>query len=51
MRLDAPCCALATSQDAYEKALGRKITTECAAASDYDKYGGVFYYGEDHHQQ
>merc|ERR1719247_627575 len=40
------------SKDAYEKALGgRTITTECAAASDYDQYGGVFYYGESYHQQ
>ena len=40
------------SRAAYEKALkGKKITTECAAASDYDQYGGVFYYGEDYHQQ
>ena len=40
------------SKAAYEKALGgRKITTECAAASDYDQYGGVFYYAEDYHQQ
>ena len=38
------------SKEAYEKALGRKITTECAAASDYDKYGGVFYYAEDYHR-
>eukprot|EP00928_Gymnodinium_smaydae_P028879 TRINITY_DN21904_c0_g2_i1.p2 TRINITY_DN21904_c0_g2~~TRINITY_DN21904_c0_g2_i1.p2 ORF type:complete len:258 (+),score=53.12 TRINITY_DN21904_c0_g2_i1:81-854(+) len=36
------------SKAAYEKALGRKITTECAAASDYDE---VFYFGEDYHQQ
>jgi len=39
------------SKAAYEKALGRTITTECAAAADYDKYGGVFYYGEEYHQQ
>jgi len=39
------------SKAAYEQALGRKITTECAAAADYDKYGGVFYYGEHYHQQ
>ena len=40
------------SKAAYEKALGgRTITTECAAASEYDKYGGVFYYAEDYHQQ
>jgi len=39
------------SKAAYEKALGRKITTECAAASDYDKYGGLYYYAENYHQQ
>ena len=40
------------SKEAYEKALGgRAITTECAAASDYDQYGGCFYYAEDYHQQ
>jgi len=39
------------SKAAYGKALGKSITTETAAASDYDKYGGVFYYGEDYHQQ
>ena len=38
------------SKAAYEQALGRKITTECAAAADYDKYGGVFYYGEHYHR-
>jgi len=45
------------SKDAYEKALEektglkREITTEIAAASDYDKYGGLWYYGEPYHQQ
>ena len=39
------------SKKAYEAALGRPITTETAAASDYDKYGGVFFYGEGYHQQ
>lgn len=39
------------SKAAYEKALGRPITTECAAASDYDKYGGLYYYAENYHQQ
>jgi peptide-methionine (S)-S-oxide reductase len=38
------------SKAAYEKALGRKITTECAAASDYDKYGGLYYYAENYHR-
>jgi peptide-methionine (S)-S-oxide reductase len=37
-----------SSKAAYEKALGRKITTECAAAADYDQ---IFYFGEDYHQQ
>jgi len=36
---------------AYEGALGRTITTECAAAADYDQYGGCFFYGENYHQQ
>jgi len=44
------------SKDAYEKALakagkGRPITTEMAAASDYDQYGGLWFYGEQYHQQ
>lgn len=45
------------AKDAYEKALQektgntRKITTEIAAASDYDKYGGLWYFAEDYHQQ
>jgi peptide-methionine (S)-S-oxide reductase len=41
------------SKAAYEKALGngRKITTEIAAASDYDQYGGLWYYAEPYHQQ
>jgi peptide-methionine (S)-S-oxide reductase len=45
------------SKQAYEKALAeqtgreRKITTEIAAASDYDKYGGLWYYAEAYHQQ
>ena len=30
------------SKAAYEKALGRPITTEIAAASDYDQYGGLW---------
>merc|ERR1740117_1684671 len=36
------------SKAAYQKALGKTITTECAAASDYDQ---IFYFGEDSHQQ
>ena len=41
------------SKQAYEKALGRnrKITTECAAAADYEPFGGCFYYAEDYNQQ
>lgn len=39
------------SKAAYEEALGRPITTECAGASDYDQYGEAFYYAEAHHQQ
>jgi peptide-methionine (S)-S-oxide reductase len=44
------------SKEAYEKALAdagkkRSITTETAPVSDYDQYGGVWYYGEDYHQQ
>ena len=39
------------SKAGHGKALGTSITTETAAAADYDKYGGVFYYGEDYHQQ
>jgi len=41
-----------SSKDAYEKALGRKITTECAPAADYEKDGSeLFYFAEDYHQQ
>ena len=44
------------SKTAYEGALAkagksRPITTEIAAASDYDAYGGLWYYGEQYHQQ
>jgi peptide-methionine (S)-S-oxide reductase len=41
------------SRAAYEAALGgsRPITTEVAPASDYDQYGGVWYYAEPYHQQ
>jgi len=45
------------SKAAYEKrleeAIGNKrpITTEIAGASDYDKYGGLWYFGEVYHQQ
>ena len=40
------------SKTAYEKALGdREIKTEIASASDYDKYGGLWYFAEPHHQQ
>ena len=30
------------SKEAYEKQIGRPITTEIAAATDYDKYGGLW---------
>ena len=43
--------ATATSKAAYEEQLGRPITTEIAAASDYDKHGGLWYFGEPYHQQ
>lgn len=39
------------SKKAYEAALGKTITTEVAGASEYDKYGGLWYYGEAYHQQ
>jgi len=39
------------SKEAYEKQIGRPITTEIAAASDYEKYGGLWYYAEKYHQQ
>jgi len=40
------------SLEAYQKALGgRTITTEVAAASDYEQYGGLWFYAEAYHQQ
>ena len=45
------------SKAAYEVALAdktgreRSITTEIAAASDYDQYGGLWYFAEPYHQQ
>lgn len=39
------------SKEAFEKQLGRKIQTQVAAASDYDKYGGLWYFAEPYHQQ
>lgn len=40
------------SKTAYEKALGRKITTETTSPSDYNQYGpSFFYYAENYHQQ
>mmetsp|Transcript_25067 Transcript_25067/g.28890 ORF Transcript_25067/g.28890 Transcript_25067/m.28890 type:complete len:330 (+) Transcript_25067:111-1100(+) len=39
------------SKDVYEKQIGRPITTEIASASDYEKYGGLWYYAEKYHQQ
>jgi len=47
---------IAASKTAYETALGmdgtdQHITTEIAAATDYDQYGGLWYFGEPYHQQ
>jgi peptide-methionine (S)-S-oxide reductase len=39
------------SKAAYEKQLGSKIKTEIAAASDYEKYGGLWHFAEPYHQQ
>mmetsp|Transcript_32752 Transcript_32752/g.49362 ORF Transcript_32752/g.49362 Transcript_32752/m.49362 type:complete len:313 (-) Transcript_32752:54-992(-) len=39
------------SKAAYEKKLERPITTEVAAASDYEQYGGLWYFAESYHQQ
>lgn len=45
------------SKAAYEKQLAektgadREITTEIAASSDYDQYGGLWYFAEPYHQQ
>jgi len=39
------------SKAAYEKQLGRTITTEVAGAEDYEKYGGLWYFAEVYHQQ
>jgi peptide-methionine (S)-S-oxide reductase len=39
------------SKEAYEKQLGKTITTEIASADDYEKYGGVWFFGEVYHQQ
>jgi peptide-methionine (S)-S-oxide reductase len=44
------------SREAYQKALigsgrDRSITTEIAAASDYEQYGGLWYFAEPYHQQ
>lgn len=45
------------SKEAYEKKLQevtgrpRQISTEMAASSDYDSYGGLWYYAEAYHQQ
>jgi len=39
------------SKEAYEKQLGRPITTEIAAAADYEQYGGIWYFAEKYHQQ
>ena len=39
------------SKAAYEAQLGRPITTEVAAAKDYDAYGGLWFFAEQYHQQ
>jgi len=39
------------SKEAYENQLGKKITTEIASADDYEKYGGLWFFGEVYHQQ
>jgi peptide-methionine (S)-S-oxide reductase len=45
------------SKTAYEKeleaktGLNREITTEIASVSDFDKYGGCWYFAEPYHQQ
>jgi len=40
------------SKVAYEKAINtRPITTEIASADAYDEYGGIWFYGEQYHQQ
>ena len=41
-----------SSKAAYEKALGnRQIKTEVASASEYDGFGGLWYFAEPYHQQ
>ena len=47
---------ITASKTAYETALlmdgtDQHITTEIAAATDYDQYGGLWYFGEPYHQQ
>ena len=39
------------SKAAYEKVLGKPITTEVEPASKYEPYGGLWYYAEQYHQQ
>jgi len=39
------------SKTYYEGKLGRPITTEIAAAADYEQYGGLWYFAEQYHQQ
>ena len=44
------------SRAAYQSALEaagktRPITTEIAAAADYESYGGLWFYAESYHQQ
>ena len=39
-------------EQALQKAgKARPITTETRPAADFAQYGGIFYYGEDYHQQ
>jgi len=45
---------LDASRTAYETKLSggdKKISTEIAAAADYDQYGGIWFFGEPYHQQ
>lgn len=39
------------SMAAYEGVLGKPITTEVAAATDYDEFGGLWFFAESYHQQ
>merc|ERR1711865_429113 len=39
------------SKEAYEKQLGKTITTEIKGAEEFEQYGGLWYFGEVYHQQ